>query len=436
MRYTYQRGFLWIFVYIFLSLVPLGIALLGEIPDYRTFWIEFGVALGFIGLAMMGLQFMFSGRFRKIAPTYGMDNIIQFHREMGILAFLFVLAHPITLILSNTEFLSYFDPSVNFMRAIALSYVTLALILIMATSFWRISFGLNYERWRLLHGFLALSIVFVGIVHSVQVAHYLDPLWKKIAIAAMMGTAMYLVIHTRIIRPWRMRKKPYRVVEVKREKGESWTVILEPKGPWKMNYISGQFGWITIGHTPFKLQQHPFSFASSPREQTISFTAKETGDFTKSLGDIKPGTEAFLEGPFGSFTPEKELNLFMVMGGIGVTPAMSMLRTMRKDQDPRKAILIYANKNWDDVTFDEELEELSQEIDLKVVHVLEEPPKGWNGEEGLVSKELLSKYMTEQPETFMYFICGPEPLMDITEVSLRELGIDWRLIYAERFEIV
>ncbi len=60
-----------------------------------------------------------------------------------------------------------------------------------------------------------------------------------------------------------------------------------------------------------------------------------------------PGTKAFLEGPFGSFIPKPGSNIFLIMGGIGVTPAMSMLRTMRDDNDKRKAILIYGNKNWD-----------------------------------------------------------------------------------------
>lgn len=436
MRYTYRKGFLWIGIYILLSLVPLGIALTGDVPAYRSFWIELGVALGFIGLAMFGLQFLYSGRFRWVAPTYGMDNILQYHKEVGIISVLFVLAHPVTLILTNTEYLSYYDPTVNLPRAIALLFVTPALILIIASSLWRISFGLNYEKWRLLHGFLALSIVFIGVVHSIQVGHYMAPLWKKIALATTMGASMYLVIHTRIIRPWLNRKKPYRIVDVKKEDEESYSITLDAEGHKRMDFISGQFAWITIGPTPFSLQQHPFSVASSSRDKTISFTAKQSGDFTGKWKDFKPGTKAFLEGPFGSFTPEKDSHLFLIMGGIGVTPAMSMLRTMRDNKDRRKALLIYANVKWEEATFHQELEEISREIDLKVVHILEEPPEEWEGEEGLVDQDLLKKYLPEKPNEYMYFICGPGPLMDISEISLRNLGIDWRRIYSERFEIV
>ncbi len=436
MKYTYRRGFFWLFVFFLLSLVPLGIGLMGEIPEHRGFWIELGVSLGFIGLAMMGLQFLFSGRIAKIAPTYGMDNIIQFHKEIGIIALLFVMAHPIILILAENEFLSYFDPSVNLMRTIALVFVSFALLGIVATSLWRVTFKLEYEKWRLLHGFLALSIVFIGIVHSIQVSHYLEPLWKKISIAGIMGASMYLVIHTRIIRPWLMRKNPYRLVEVKEEIGDCYTISLNPLRKDRMRFFPGQFAWITIGPTPFSLQQHPFSIASSPRSKLISFTAKASGDFTGTWKDLKTGTKAYLEGPFGSFTPEINHDLFFIMGGIGVTPAMSMLRTMRMDKDQRNAILIYANKSWDEVTYREELDEISKEINLKIVHLLEEPDEGWKGEKGLVTKELLSKYLPAKDEKYMYFICGPNPMMDIAEISLADLGIDWRLIYAERFEIV
>jgi predicted ferric reductase len=436
MKYTYKRAAYWLFIFILLSLVPLIVALAGNIPGYRGFWTELGVALGFLGFGMMGLQFVFSGRFRKIAPTYGMDNILQFHRETGIFAVIFVLAHPVINLISNPEFIEYLDPGVNFMRAIALYFVSVFLVLILATSLWRITFKLDYERWRLVHGFLSLAILFIGTVHAIQVSHYLGPFWKKAVIGASFLTYGYLVLHTRLVRPWFNRKKPYRVISGNRERGDCWTLKVEPAGHKRLDFICGQFVWITIGPTPFSLQQHPFSIASSARDKALSFTTKETGDFTSSWKNVKPGTKVFLEGPFGSFVPEKGYNLFLIMGGIGITPAMGMLRTMKDSQDPRAVVLIYANLTGRVSPSGKNLEELAGEINLKLVHLLEKPPEGWEGETGLVTRDLLKKHMPDNPENFMFFICGPNPMMDITEISLRELGIDWRHIYSERFEII
>jgi predicted ferric reductase len=73
---------------------------------------------------------------------------------------------------------------------------------------------------------------------------------------------------------------------------------------------------------------------------------------------------------------------------------------------------------------------------VNVVYLLEDPPDDWEGESGFVTRELLAKYLPENPETFQYFVCGPKPLMDVAEHALRSLGISWRRIYAERFEIV
>ncbi|MCC5906324.1 MAG: ferric reductase-like transmembrane domain-containing protein [Balneolaceae bacterium] len=436
MQYSLKNGFLWLSIYVLLALIPMIIAVAGDLPEFRTFWIEFGVALGFMGLSLFALQFIFSGRIRRIAPKFGTDNLINFHRQIGITAFFLILAHPVTLIIAEPSFIAYFDPRINFMRAIALSFVTIAIIFITVTSMWRMTFKLQYEYWRLLHGFLALAIVFIGVVHAMQVSHYMEPLWKKIGLGAVMSAAMYMVIHTRMVRPWMNKKKPYTITNIKEEIGDCFTISLKPDGHPKMDFIPGQFAWITIGSTPFSLQQNPFTFSSSARSDVLKFTAKTDGDFTSTWKNIPDGTKAWLEGPFGSFTPVKGRHLFFIMGGIGVTTAISMLRTMRDDKDPRKTILVYANTSVEEITFHDEIEKLSFEIDLKVVHVLNEPSEDWEGEEGYVTEELLERLLPDDHSNYLFYICGPAPMMDMAGIALHDLGIKWNHIYMERFQIV
>jgi predicted ferric reductase len=438
MNYSLRRGVFWLLVFAALALVPLIVARIGTVPRPRSFLTEFGVALGFVALALFSLQFVFSGRIKRVAPSFGMDNIIQFHREIGFIALLLVFTHPIVLIAADREFLSYFDPRVNFLRAVFLVFALAASVLIIASSVWRVAFRLEYEWWRLVHGALAILIVFIGIVHTFQVGHYIGTLSKQVAMALLIGAAVYPLAHTRLVRPWLSRRRPYRLVDVQPERDSSATLTFEPVGHEGMRFAPGQFAWLTINDSPFTLQQHPFSFASSARSRQIRFTAKDLGDFTGMWRELDPGATAFLEGPFGSFVPDPspETGLFLVMGGIGVTPAMGMLRTMRDDGSSREAILIYGNKDWEDVTFREELDELTGVLNLKVVHVLENAHNEWKGESGFVTKELLEKYLPSRPDSFQFFVCGPKPLMDVTESSLRELGIPWQRIYAERFEIV
>lgn len=437
MKYDFGKVALWLGLYTVMVLGFLGLALVGPMPEPRPFLAELGVALGFVGIGMLALQFVTTGRFRVIAPVFGSDVVLQFHRQAGIVGFALVLAHPALLIVSDPEYLEFFDPRVNLPRAVALVSVIPALVLLLVTSLWRERVGLNYEWWRATHGVLSLAVVFIGMVHGIQVGAYLGELWQQAIWTAVLAGAMYLVVHSRIIRPAKLKRRPYRVVRTRQELEDTWTLELEPVGHPGMRFTSGQYAWITVGDSPYSWQQHPFSFSSSEDAPTIGFTAKELGDFTSTWKDIAPGQTAFLEGPFGGFTLDDDSHgPVFIVGGIGVTPAMSMLRTMRDRGDTRPAMLLYGNPTADDIVFEDELHQLEQELNLTVVHVVEDPPDDWHGESGLMDLELLDRDLPPDRQRFEYFICGPEPMTDAVEPALRELGLSWRQIYTERFEIV
>jgi ferredoxin-NADP reductase len=178
--------------------------------------------------------------------------------------------------------------------------------------------------------------------------------------------------------------------------------------------------------------------ACAAGSRRVCFSANEAGDFTQSLKHREPGTFAWIEGPYGSFVPDpdSDVDLFLVAGGIGITPMMSMLRTFRQQDDQRRIILLYANPDLEQAAFYEELESLQGELNLEVIHVVENPPDDWTGESGLIDDALLTRYLDRLDDPVQYMTCGPEPVMDQVESVLRSRGIDWRRIFSERFEIV
>ena len=95
------RGAFWIALYVFVSVSPLVFAAIGVMQPGRSFATDFSVALGFIGLAMMGLQFALIARFESVASPFGMDALIQFHRQIAYVALAFLLAHPILLFVTR-----------------------------------------------------------------------------------------------------------------------------------------------------------------------------------------------------------------------------------------------------------------------------------------------------------------------------------------------
>ena len=65
---------------------------------------------------------------------------------------------------------------------------------------------------------------------------------------------------------------------------------------------------MTIGKSPFAVREHPFSFSSSAlQEGSLEIAVKELGDFTATIGQVPPGTRAYLDGPYGSFTVDRHL---------------------------------------------------------------------------------------------------------------------------------
>jgi len=439
MRYSLSRIFAWSLALLAVALGPMLLAYLGP-GQPRDFWVEVGVGLGFLGLSLLLLQFVLIGRYRQVAESFGLDSMLQFHKQLGLIALLLILAHPVVLFLTDPDYLEYLDPRVNFLRALSLSGVTGALLLLVASSLWRVTFRLNYEWWRVVHGSLAAFILLIGIVHPIQVGHYVTGPWLVGLFAAMGVGALALLVNTRIIRPWRMRSRPWRLVEVRQERGEAATLVLEPNGHDGFRFEPGQFAWITINDTPFTLQQHPFSFSSSADAAPgrLEFTIKGEGDFSTWARQVDPGLTVFLEGPYGAFVPPRdpEVGCVMILGGVGVTPCMSMLRTFSDRGDTRPLVLIYANQDLDSVIFHDEIEELRESLDLEVVHVLEEPPEDWEGEEGMVDRDLLARHLPDDGRAYDHFVCGPEPMMDVVEKSLLDLDVPQRHILSERFDMV
>ena len=87
---TRQRDVLrhstWVVIYLLFILAPLLVLLLGTPPPSRGFWTEFAIALGYSGLAIMGLQLGLTARFRHVTAPWGEDVIYHFHRRLSLVA--------------------------------------------------------------------------------------------------------------------------------------------------------------------------------------------------------------------------------------------------------------------------------------------------------------------------------------------------------------
>ena len=110
---------------------------------------------------------------------------------------------------------------------------------------------------------------------------------------------------------------------------------------------------------------------------------------------------------------------------------MSDRRSDRGDRRP--VTLLYGSRDWDSITFREELEALKARLNLTVVHVLANPPAGWAGEQGFVTVDLFRRHLPPPYASHEYFICGPNVMMDAIERALGHMRVPLSKYHSERY---
>jgi predicted ferric reductase len=390
---------------------------------------------------MMGLQFALVARFKPVAAPFGEDAVVQFHRLMSYFGTLFILAHPIILIVlvSSSTYLRLLNPVSAPWRARFGLLSIILLLIVMVTSIWRRQLRIRYEWWQGIHMVAATLAVVAALVHVELVNYYVSSPWKQGLWAAMTAGFVGLIFWVRVVGPIMRLRRPWEVEGVAGAGGDSWTVTLRPVGHGGFSFAPGQFGWLTVGRSPFGLTQHPFSFSSSAEQDgRVQMTIKELGDFTRTVGSIEPGTRAYLDGPHGVFSPDRhEGPGFVFLGaGVGIGPLISMLRTFADRHERRACVLFYANQTPDGAALIPELDGLSKRLSLEIVQVLEQPPANWPGERGRIDEALLRRHLPPRYQRMQYFVCGPGPFQDAMEEILPRLGVPAERIHTERFNFV
>jgi predicted ferric reductase len=367
-----------------------------------------------------------------------LDATYRAHHRLSRASFFLVLAHPILLILQNP----YNFVALNLLgapwklRAGVVAFI--ALVALIVTSIWRLWLKMSYETWRILHNIFTVAVLGFAFYHIIKVNYFTShpaqlALWI-IYLAVWLGMLLWI----RLIKPLRLLKFPYQIVDILPERGKTWTMVLEPVGHPGTDFKAGQVAWPSVGHAPFFISEHPFSYASPEgHPDRVQFAIRELGDWTSQVGTFEKGTRVYIDGPHGTFDMEDHPGegYIFVAGGIGSAPVMSMLRTMEEKGDQQPVTFFYGNRTWEGVTFREELDELQKKLNLKVVHVVEQPPEGWEGETGYITADVLGRHLPKSCTKCVYFICGPLPMIKIVTKGLKQLGVSMKQIHSEQYDM-
>lgn len=199
------------------------------------------------------------------------------------------------------------------------------------------------------------------------------------------------------------------------------TMSFERPQGWE--YRPGQWLTLTV-ETPEGEMTRTLSHASAPSDSTIDIGTRLSGSaFKMALRDLEPGGRALLGGPGGRLAlPVGAARIAFLTGGVGVTPVRSFLRDAASRQAPfDDALLLYGNRSPECVPYLDELEALDG-IGLRVVPVYESAPESWAGERGLITAEMVARYLPDFSET-VFMVSGPPAMLSAMLPVLDVLGV-------------
>jgi predicted ferric reductase len=280
--------------------------------------------------------------------------------------------------------------------------------------------------------------------------HRLNHLIRERAMRAEFAILVLVVLgvlaYRWVWRPVFGARSKYVVREIRPETDTVSTLVLEPhRDPRRLSFRTsgfapGQFAWLRVSPS-IGAQEHPFSIASGAHlRERREFTIRHSGDFTRALRRLRPGDPVWLDGPHGSFSVDLQhsTGLVMIAGGVGITPMMSMLRTLAHRRDRRPHRLVTVARTVDELLFRSELSELTQRLDLTIIELLRQPPKGWTGASGAIDEALLTALLPSgiRRNQLGYYLCGPPALVTDVLTILDELAIPLTQIHTEQFNLV
>lgn len=219
-----------------------------------------------------------------------------------------------------------------------------------------------------------------------------------------------------------------RVVEVRRETGEASTVVMRANGAWK-GFRPGQhvqFGVEVEGTRRIRVFSVSSARPANGRAKTFSVSVKAHPDGYVSQflhRQLTPGTIVYLSQAEGEFVLPREVppTLLLVSGGSGITPVMSMVRTLRDNGHRGQVTFLHYARSRDDEMFTEELDEIAATTDFRIVRVYTRRPEPGAELAGRFHIDHLKHLGVDASDTRTY-VCGPAGLIASVRDTYDGLG--------------
>ena len=254
---------------------------------------------------------------------------------------------------------------------------------------------------------------------------------------------------------------PLKVVRLQPETDRAVSVYFEvpEHDRTAFHYRAGQYLTLRFD-IDGKEERRAYSMCSAPHDDELAVTVKRVpgGIVSNYIAErLQPGHAVDVMPPMGRFLaevdPAARRRYYLFGAGSGITPLMSILRSVLEAEPKSEVILLYGNRDEDNIIFEQQLTQLQQRYagQLTVEHTLSQPKKyatkglkglfkrsttRWDGATGRIDRRALVHFLERHPTAGLecrYYVCGPGQMIDNVEAALLGHGIKAQDIHVERF---
>jgi ferredoxin-NADP reductase/DMSO/TMAO reductase YedYZ heme-binding membrane subunit len=402
---------------------------------------------GMVGLVFMTLSLVIT----PLRRLTGWNWLLSARRNLGVYGFLYIAAHFAIFFLYDR------DGSVGSTLSEIVERVylwfgagSLALMIPLAiTSTDAMVTRVGPKRWKLLHRLAYVAVLF-GVIHF----YLLEKADKTrpIAFAVVFGGLMVFRIGRHYLdlvgevklgkaklaaakqaapkKPkfWRGTLKVARIFDETHDV-KTFRMVNPAGGALPFEHVAGQYINLALV-IDGKRVNRSYTMASSPtRNQYVEISVKRDGLASKWLHEhLKEGMTLEVGAPAGKFyfAGAESKQVILVAGGVGITPMMSVVRSLTDRCWPGHIYLIFSVRKREDVIFERELEYLQQRFPNLHVKLV------FTSEEGRLTKQHIASFVPDLTHG-RAMLCGPTPMMVAARALLRELGVPNEEIHEEAF---
>jgi predicted ferric reductase len=290
---------------------------------------------------------------------------------------------------------------------------------------------LRYETWHFIHLYTYLA---VALAFSHQFSTGADFVTNRPA--RVLWSALYIGVAALLI--WFRMAQPVvqalrhrlRVVEVRRESPDTVSIWLTGRHLDELGAEPGQFFRWRFLAKGLWWAANPYSLSAPPRPDLLRITVKASGDHSKALTSVRPGTAVLAEGPFGAFTAARRRHrrVLLLAGGVGITPLRALFESL--PGGPGEVTLVYRAGSPRELVLRDELEWIARDRGAQVHYLL--GPRGHGRRADPLSAATLARLVPGLPAHDVY-ICGPPGMTHEARRVLRQAGVPRRQIHHESF---